>query len=730
MAVNLSPVGGVAGQFFNNNGVILSGGKIFTYAAGTTTNQATYTSASGGTAHANPIILDSAGRVPSGEIWLTDGLAYKFVVKDSNDVLIGTYDNIVGINSNFVNFTNEQELQTATAGQTVFTLTTMQYAPATNSLSVFVDGVNQYGPGALYAYVETDSTTVTFTTGLHVGAEVKFTTSNLNSSAGGNAFQVSYTPPFTGSATTNVGDKLAQTVSVIDFGAVGDGVADDTAAIQAAINAAQGRIIFVPVGTYLLTSPLELNWSTNAGEIYQKGTRLVGESLVGTVFLNRTGGYAMQHTVTNAQANNLATGVRMSNGELAYFTIQHDGGSPAGSAGIKLFSFWFAHIHDISVSGADDHALWMPKDVTLAANSDRYACGQLILERNDFRGSVGWGVKNDAYGNRLELLNNYVVNNEGGGLYLSGSGHNVYDNAIAGNGSAVNIATCAGIHIAYNGEATPHISSIEKNEIQDNWNTHIFIEGYDHVVQQNRLLQDGTAGTGGNTFRNSSVLKMDATSSGSALDNVVRNNVVRFDNAGSATIKGFHVIDAANTYNNAFIDNIFLSAGSGLTKYDFPANRERIYSVEEGLQVFASDERVQYSPGQLTVVTPNGFPLETAPVKLPATTIYDPLGRWDTVNEKFVVLYGGVLRIEANMVINPITTANQPVKLYVYKNGSLNATYSFPEGFGPLGSETSVSFTHTLLVDQADEIEFYGECNTASATYVANLNQTITFQML
>jgi hypothetical protein len=252
MAVNLSPVGGVAGQFFDNNGNPLAGGKIFTYSAGTTTNQATYTSATGAIAHSNPIILDGAGRVPSGEIWLTDGLEYKFVIKDNVDALIGTFDNIIGINSNFVNFTNQQELQTATAGQTVFTLTTMQYQPATNSLSVFVDGVNQYGPGALYAYVETDSTTVTFTTGLHVGAEVKFTTSNLNSSAGGDAFQVSYTPPFVGSVTTNVGDKLAQTVSVKDFGAVGDGVVDDSSAIQDALDT--GAKVVFPIGTYLMNS--------------------------------------------------------------------------------------------------------------------------------------------------------------------------------------------------------------------------------------------------------------------------------------------------------------------------------------------------------------------------------------------------------------------------------------------------------------------------------------------
>lgn len=97
MAVNLSPVGGVAGQFFDNNGNPLTGGKLYTYAAGTTTPQATYTSAAGTTAHTNPIILDAAGRVPSGEIWLTDSVSYKFVLKNPSDVLIASWDNVDGI---------------------------------------------------------------------------------------------------------------------------------------------------------------------------------------------------------------------------------------------------------------------------------------------------------------------------------------------------------------------------------------------------------------------------------------------------------------------------------------------------------------------------------------------------------------------------------------------------------------------------------------------------------
>ena len=103
MAVNLSMLAGAGAQFFDNSGVILSGGLVYTYAAGTTTPQASYTTSAGNTAHTNPIVLDSAGRVASGgEIWLTDAVAYKFVLKTAAAVTIATYDNVTGNASGIV----------------------------------------------------------------------------------------------------------------------------------------------------------------------------------------------------------------------------------------------------------------------------------------------------------------------------------------------------------------------------------------------------------------------------------------------------------------------------------------------------------------------------------------------------------------------------------------------------------------------------------------------------
>jgi hypothetical protein len=136
MAVFLSPVGGVAAQFFDNNGVILTGGKLFTYAAGTTTPQVTYTSSSGATAHSNPIILDASGRVPGGEIWITSQ-SYKFVLKDSTDVLIATYDNISGIGAASYQVNNF----TGTGSQTVFTLSATSFGE--DYTFVYINGVYQ-----------------------------------------------------------------------------------------------------------------------------------------------------------------------------------------------------------------------------------------------------------------------------------------------------------------------------------------------------------------------------------------------------------------------------------------------------------------------------------------------------------------------------------------------------------------------------------------------------------
>ena len=214
--VNLSALAGAGQQFFDNNGNPLSGGKLHSYAAGTTTPQTTYTSATGATAHTNPIVLDSAGRVATGEIWLTAGQNYKFVLKTSTEVTIATWDNITGING----------------------------------------------------------------TGIATNAD-----------------NVEYDPPFTGAVTSNytVQEKLAQTISPEDFGAVGNGIVDDTSAVQAAFDFAFANDLPICASKIYLIN----------------GTLIINKSVVGfpPAFVFGGGTFKKNNAGTMFKGGNLYTGV-------------------------------------------------------------------------------------------------------------------------------------------------------------------------------------------------------------------------------------------------------------------------------------------------------------------------------------------------------------------------------------------------------------------------------------
>jgi len=164
MSVSLSPLGGAGWQFFTDNGVPLVGGLLYTYLAGTTTPAVTYTSSTGLTANSNPIVLNAAGRPPY-EIWLDSLNSYKLVLKTSTGTQIWVMDNITGLPA-----ARSQNYQTATADQTAFTVG-FTYTPGNNSLNVLVNGSKQV---VTLNYTETNSTTVTFLSGLNVGDIVEF----------------------------------------------------------------------------------------------------------------------------------------------------------------------------------------------------------------------------------------------------------------------------------------------------------------------------------------------------------------------------------------------------------------------------------------------------------------------------------------------------------------------------------------------------------------------------
>ena len=240
MLVTLSLFAGVGAQFLDDSGNVLTGGKIYTYYAGTTTPLATYTSNSGNTAHTNPIILNAAGRIATGELWLTTGIGYKFVLKDSNNVLIATYDNV------------PSSAQPPIANDAAYIAYEQGYTVTAGSFVI----------GETYLITSIGST--------------NFQTIGASSNTVGTYFTATGVGSGSGTAelSRTVEVKLQESISVKDFGAVGNGVVDDTVAIQAGINycLSIGAELTFPVGSYVISSTLQLY-----GTSFSNGVSLIGE---------------------------------------------------------------------------------------------------------------------------------------------------------------------------------------------------------------------------------------------------------------------------------------------------------------------------------------------------------------------------------------------------------------------------------------------------------------------
>lgn len=139
-----------------------------------------------------------------------------------------------------------EQVITASAGQTVF-VSTNAYTPGTNNIFVYRNGLKLISGTD---FTETNSNTVTLTQGANAGDHIVL---DIGTTVAGNfqAANVAFKQDGTGAVSTNVAAKLAEIVSVKDFGAVGDGITDDTTAIQNAISSSYGKTLLFPKGTYV-----------------------------------------------------------------------------------------------------------------------------------------------------------------------------------------------------------------------------------------------------------------------------------------------------------------------------------------------------------------------------------------------------------------------------------------------------------------------------------------------
>lgn len=250
---------------YDSNGKPLNGAKLYFYEVGTSTPKDTYSDEALTTVNTNPVVADASGRF--GDIYLSG--QYDATLKDSLDVTI---------------WGAEKTTSMSLFGDSILTFDTVAAMVASKALSVgdIVETAGYYaagdGGGAKYQIVAA-------TTGTDDGGSFI----NLDT----------HQAKLLSSGATHVKQ----------FGAKGDGINDDTAAIQAAIDysntlgvlddASGGQEVHIDVGQYMISNTLTLYGGFGGEErvsLIGKGSgsttlKLADESLCDMIKYNSTDGF-------------------------------------------------------------------------------------------------------------------------------------------------------------------------------------------------------------------------------------------------------------------------------------------------------------------------------------------------------------------------------------------------------------------------------------------------------
>lgn len=264
-------------QFLNSAGVPYAGGKLYFYATASSTPLATYNDPDLDTPHANsnPVVLDSAGRLPNAVFLQT--LAYKVTLTDANGAQVWTADPV-----STSDFTAWAKPQT--------------YAGNPNGNLAGTSGTGS-GPTQIPADMVWDRTNgrlyVCSTTGVAADAVWTQVTANLDSSI---LFSAAITPTALAANTNNwapTGFSTAYQVRVSSSSAVN---------LTGLAGGAAGReILLSNVGSYVITLSGN-SGSSSAGNLFLMGDVALGPGLSLTIYYDGTSaGWRLTETVATGK---------------------------------------------------------------------------------------------------------------------------------------------------------------------------------------------------------------------------------------------------------------------------------------------------------------------------------------------------------------------------------------------------------------------------------------------
>lgn len=202
----------------------------------------------------------------------------------------------------------------------------------------------------------------------------------------------------TGAISRGVNDKLREVISVKDFGAVGDGLTDDTLAIQAAINAAAGRTVHIPAGTYKITNTLSYNVPKTFGA-FSPGIKLMGDGMIKT-FLNHQ---APNKPLIDIDSGSHGGSYEASMGSLIAELAIVNTTATAGTVGIRVLNGYQIKIDHVYIKDMRSHGIELANGLYIDDGWNMISITQTWIDA-----CLGWGIKADGTSGRNEGSYTYL----------------------------------------------------------------------------------------------------------------------------------------------------------------------------------------------------------------------------------------------------------------------------------------------------------------------------------
>jgi len=493
----------------------------------------------------------------------------------------------------------------------------LTFTPTTGSSSAFVVGIDGVLQSPVDAYtVSTNTGEITFSSAPPVGSDIVVTTSSISATDISESTVVA-----TGSTEDRkLTDRFADTVNVKDFGAVGDGVTDDTVAIQAAVDV--GGEIIIPAGTYLISSAITVTVDSTkmkgdaaiitasvslntfieitANDVCVSGVNCVGNEAIGTYVESDFNPFISATNCSNVSIKNLEVSGK--------------------SGGVLLTSCSYSSVSDILLNGflntlafagvgTSSIKLSGGRDINIENCTTRNHGSGVILISDPVNISIKgcyaqYVHDNGVYissGTRCSIIGCHVDTvTDGSGIKARGSYHSVTGNVVTacadaginltGNGGTPDAQGANGSGTSCTGNTVSDcgLYGIRINK-QDNLGARNFIVSNNSIentptdVSGNGIgifvLTTGTQSSIGHIISNNSInhsanvvsisgIYLQGTATAEVSDCVVTGNVIRGNGSNlTSGIGGIYVADCV-VKNNIFKD-VVTDVGSGSTWSNF-----------------------------------------------------------------------------------------------------------------------------------------------------------------